>query len=249
MRARALRILVHGESGVGKSTFGCSGPLPRLITDVENSSQFLEQVQVTWNPLTERPPEWDGSWELCVVKMKNWDIAEATLNWLRSGQHPFRSVSVDSISELQVKLRESIQTGDEMKIQHWGKLLQNMGGYLRGLRDIVGDEENPSHIETMTLVSTSIINEKGTLKPYLQGQIATQVPYLFDVTGYLYVDMLPNPQTGALEEKRVLFTGKHPMYEAKSRIARLPQTIIDPTLDLVMDYVFGPRAVEAQRPM
>lgn len=241
MKTRALRILVHGEAGVGKSTFGCSGPLPRLITDVENSSQFIDQIQITWNPLTERPPEWDGSWELCVVKMKNWEVAEATLNWLRSGQHPFRSVSVDSISELQVKLREAINSNDDMKIQHWGKLLQGMGQYLRGLRDIVGDVEFPNPIETMVLVSTSYTNDKGTLKPYLQGQIAVQVPYLFDVTGYLYVDMIPNPNTGQLEEKRVLFTGKHPMYEAKSRIRQLPQTIIDPTLDVVMDSIFGPR--------
>lgn len=233
---RAVSILVHGPAGVGKSTFGASGPAPRLLLDSENSSRWIRQRKKRWDPLTEPPPVYDGTWELCVVKMQNWDIAKKVLEWIVSGQHPFRSVSVDSISELQMKAMAEISNGKAMKTQDWGVLLQNMGGFLRTLRDVIDD--GGQGIETMTLVSTSKKDANGVLKPYLQGQLASQVPYLFDITAYLYVDQFANPQTGAMEEHRVLFTGTHPEYEAKSRPSGFPPSLYDPTLEMVLDTLF-----------
>lgn len=241
---RGLSILVHGAAGAGKSTFGVTGPGPRLMMDAENSARFIQQRKIKWNPLETPPPEYDGSWDLCVVKIRNWEVAKKTYDWLKSGQHPFRSVSIDSISEIQVKAQEDINGRQQMQTQHWGRLLQNMGGLLRDLRDLVGDEA--SNLETMTLVSTSK-DYDGSLKPYLQGQIASQVPYLFDITGYLYVDQVPNQETGEVEEKRFLFTGKNPAFEAKSRVPGLPATLPDPNLSVMMDNIFGP-AVEAPAP-
>lgn len=237
---RAVTMLVHGPAGVGKSTFAVSGPAPRLLLDSENSSRWVRQKKKRWDPLTEAPPVYDGTWELCVVKMTSWAIAEKVLEWIVSGQHPFRSVSVDSISELQVKAMDDISSGKPMKMQDWGVLLQNMGGFLRTLRDII--DEGGQGIETMVLVSTSKKDGNGVLKPYLQGQLASQVPYLFDITAYLYVDQLANPQNGALEEHRVLFTGTHPEYEAKSRPSGFPPTLYDPNLETVLQILFPPVA-------
>lgn len=233
---RAISMLVHGPAGVGKSTFGVSGPVPRLLMDSENSSRWVRQRKKRWDPLTEAPPVWDGTWELCVVKMTNWDVAKKVLEWIVSGQHPFRSVSVDSISELQMKAMTEISNGKAMKTQDWGVLLQNMGGFLRTLRDVIDD--GGQGIEAMTLVSTSKKDANGVLKPYLQGQLASQVPYLFDMTAYLYVDQFTNPQTNAIEEHRVLFTGTHPEYEAKSRPSEFPPMVYDPTIDKVLDLLF-----------
>lgn len=233
---RAVSMLLHGPAGVGKSTLGVSGPMPRLLLDSENSSRWVRQRKKRWDPLTEAPPVWDGTWELCVVKMTNWDVAKKVLEWIVSGQHPFRSVSVDSISELQQKAIAEISSGKAMKTQDWGVLLQNMGGFLRTLRDVIND--GGQGIETMTLVSTSKKDANGVLKPYLQGQIASQVPYLFDITAYYYVDQFANPQTGVMEEHRVLFTGTHPEYEAKSRPSEFPTHVYDPTLEMVLDILF-----------
>lgn len=244
---RGLSILVHGYAGVGKSTFGVSGPLPRLIMDVENSSRFIMQRKIPWDPMTQPPPVWDGSWELCVVKIKTWEIAKRTMDWLKSGDHPFKSVSVDSISELQIKSQNTINSDGKMQVQHWGQLLQNMGTILRELRDLIGEDNNS--IETMVLVSTSKLNEKGSLVPYLQGGIAAQVPYLFDMTGYYYVDQIPNTTTGELESHRVLFTGVHPLYEAKSRSPMMPETILDPNLTDIMNNLFPEPQVQQQAPV
>lgn len=233
MTDNALSILVHGPAGAGKTTFGLSGPAPCLMMDVENASRFVKKKKITWKPMEESPPVYDGSWEVCVVKVKDWKIALKTYEWLKSGAHPFRSVSIDSISETQIKGMEDINGRNQMQTQHWGRLLQNMGGFLRDLRDVMDDD---SSIETMALISTSR-NDNGRWKPHLQGSIAFQVPYLFDITGYLFANQVANPETGELEEHRFLFTGNHPDFEAKSR-ADIPATIQDPTLTMIMDNIF-----------
>lgn len=232
---RALSILVHGPAGSGKTTFGLTGSAPILMMDVENASRFIRRKKITWKPLEENPPEYDGTWEVCVVKVKDWKTAIKTYEWLKSGNHSFRSVSIDSISETQVKGMEDINGRNQMQTQHWGRLLQNMGGFLRDLRDLVGDDD--STIETMVLISTSK-NDNGRWKPNLQGSIAHQVPYLFDITGYYYANQVANPSTGELEEHRYLLVGNHPDFEAKSRPQGLPMTIEDPKLDIMMDSIF-----------
>lgn len=230
-------MLVHGPAGGGKSTFGVSGPLPRLMCDVENASRFIRQAKVMWDPMQGPPPAWDGSWELCVVKIREWKVAQKVLEYLSTGQHPFRSVSVDSISETQVKSMEDINGRNQFQTHHWGRLLQNMGGFLRDLRDITGDDRSP--IEAMTLISTSQEKE-GRWRPYLQGSIASQIPYIFDITGYLYVDQEVDQATGAVNEVRHLWTGVHPLYEAKCRVPGLPSDIRDPNISLLLDQIFGP---------
>src|SRR5439155_27339674 len=103
---RAISMLIHGPAGGGKTHLGLSGPVPRLMMDVENASRFVRQRKVFWKPMSEPPPVYDGTWETCVVKVKDWPIAKKTYEVLASNQHPFRSVSVDSISETQVKSME-----------------------------------------------------------------------------------------------------------------------------------------------
>lgn len=245
MSDRGLSILVHGPAGGGKSTLGSTGPRPILDLDVENSSRFLTDVRrVHWNPMEEPIPAYDGSWDMCVVRVEDWETAERSYQFLRSGNHPFRSVMVDSISEIQIKAMENINGRNQMQIQHWGRLGQNMGGLLRDLRDLVGSSKSP--LEMMILISTSReIDDPDTpggpvWKPYLQGNIAQQVPYLFDITGYLYSVPETNTVTGEIYDRRYLFTGRHPQYEAKNRVRGFPATLADPDLSQMMDMIFGP---------
>lgn len=237
MSERAISILVHGPAGAGKSTLGLSGPLPALMMDVENASRFVPLRKIFWKPMEGPPPAWDGTWDVCVVKVRDWPIAQKTYEYLKSNQHPFRSVSVDSISEAQVKSMEDINGRNQMQTHHWGRLLQNMGGLLRDLRDLCGDERSP--IQAMVLICTST-EKDNRWKPFLQGSIKDIVPYLFDMTAYLYVDQEVDPATNAPVEVRRMFTGSHPLYEAKSRVPNFPPTVTNPTVSGILDQVFGP---------
>lgn len=236
MTERAVSALIHGPAGSGKTTVGVSGPIPRLMMDVENASRFVYQRKVFWKPMEGPPPVWDGSWDLCVVKVKDWPIAKKTYEYLKSGQHPFRSLSIDSITEAQVKASEDINGRNQFQTHHWGQLLQNMGGLLRDLRDLCGDED--STLETMVLICTSI-EKNGRWKPYLQGSIAALVPYIFDITGYQYVDQEIDAN-GQPKEVRKMFVGSHPLYEAKNRVPNLPDTLVEVNMEKLLDQIFGP---------
>lgn len=234
---RALSVLVHGESGAGKSTFGVTAPTPQLFLDVEAGSRFLQTRKVKWNPMTgEAPPAADGTWDTCVVQVHDFETAMKAYEWLKSGQHPFKSVILDSISELQAKAQESINGRQQMQTQHWGQLLSKIAFFCRDLRDLTAHPTHPLEAVIVTAMSKSV---DGVLRPSLQGQVASQVPYWFDISSYLFIDQVGDATTGEITTVRRLLTTKHPEYEAKSRVPGLPGIIDSPNITVMLDNIFG----------
>jgi hypothetical protein len=64
MTSRALSILVHADTKTGKSTFAATCPKPMLLLDAEAAYRFLPGTKVFWNPMTDAPPQYDGTWEI-----------------------------------------------------------------------------------------------------------------------------------------------------------------------------------------
>ena len=185
MTNRAMSILVHADTKVGKSTFGATAPKPMLLLDAEAAYRFLPGNKVFWDPMKDAPPQHDGSWEICVVIVREYTTMVRAFEWLNSGQHPFRSVVVDSISEIQKRLKDSLRTLDEQMDQRkWGQVLDHMEWLVRGLRDLT---EHPTHpIEAIVLTSMTTQRD-GKWRPYVQGQLAVTMPYFLDVIGYMFV--------------------------------------------------------------
>ncbi len=235
MSDRALSILVHGLAGAGKTTLGATGPKPILILDVEKAARFIKGRKVKWNPLADAPPVADGTWDICTVSVDSFDKALKAYEYLKSGRHPFKTVVVDSISELQSKAVEKIKGRQQLQTQDWGKLLSAMSFFCRDLRDLTDDE----NIIEAVIITAMSRDYDGIIKPYLQGQIASQVPYWMDITGYLYVTQAPDPATGEIKDTRNLLIGNHPNYEAKSRVPGLPTVIGDPDVSRMLNEIFG----------
>ena len=114
---RSLSILVHGASKVGKSWMGDSTPAPRLILDAEGGSRFTPSKKVVWDPLTEEPPKASEDWDTCIVYVKDYDTVLKAYDWLNQSNHPFKSVVLDSISEIQQRCVDSIAGVKAMRIQ------------------------------------------------------------------------------------------------------------------------------------
>lgn len=235
MTDNSLSVLVHGLAGAGKTNLGMTGPKPLLLLDVEMASRFVKGRKIKWNPLTEAPPVADGTWDICVVIVDVMEKADKAYEVLKSRNHPFKTVVVDSISELQAKTIESIKGRGQLQTQDWGKLLQKLAFFCRDLRDLTGDEANIIEAVIITAMSK---DHDGIIKPYLQGQIASQVPYWMDITGYLYVQQLPDAN-GELHDVRHLLIGNHPNYEAKSRVPGLPTVIANPNISQMLKEIFG----------
>lgn len=175
-------MLLMGESKAGKSLLGVSGQGPRLLLDVESSWRFLPVRPFIWDPKTPPPAKNLAEWDTAIVPVKHWDDARRALDQIHSKPHPFKSVSLDSVSELQYRNIEKIAGPGQVQLQMWGTTLREVGAFCRQLRDMT---EHPN-FPLETVVVTSMAKEvEGVWKPYLQGQMQSVIPYLFDIIGFL----------------------------------------------------------------
>ena len=243
---RSLTIMVYGESKVGKSSFAVTAPYPRLMLDVEGGHRFLPINVKYWDPLTEEPPLADGTWDTVVVKVNDYDVVMKAFQWLQSGKHQFKSLIIDSISELQVKCMDNIAGTEQMKMQQWGELLRHMGALLRDLRDLTMHPTQP--LEAVVLTAMARKGQDGVYRPYLQGQLAIQAPYFYDILGAITVETEPNPDPMQAPYKvRRMYVERTPEWEAGERVqGRLGKVVEQQDLGVerMLDMVFGESKTE-----
>ena len=243
---RSLTIMVYGESKVGKSTFAVTAPYPRLMLDVEGGHRFLPINVKYWDPLREEPPVADGTWDTCVVMVRDYDTVLKAFQWLQLGKHQFKSLIIDSISELQVKCMDNIAGKNQMQMQQWGELLRHMGALLRDLRDLTMHPTAP--LEAVVLTAMARPGQDGRLRPYLQGQLAIQAPYFYDVLGAINVETIMNPDpTQPPYKARRMYVERTDQFEAGERVqGRLGKIVEQQDLGIerMLDMIFGPK-VEA----
>lgn len=248
MAEDSLSILGYGPAGHGKSTLARTGPTPTLIMDAETASRFIpKNEKIVWDPMVSGPPEYDGTWKYCIVKIKRWETANKTMEWLRSNRHPFKTVVVDSVSEILVKAKEEVNGRDQFQIQHWGVLAQNLGAFLRDLRDITADDE--SSIEMLYIIATSKEylegeTEKTKIKvarPFLEGSTKDTIPYLYDMVAYIDIaEVLADPSNpGSKVTVQRFQTGASETITAKSRPPGVPPMLYNITLEGLRRNIFG----------
>jgi AAA domain len=259
MTARSMSFIIHSGTKVGKSTLANTSPAPRLLIDAEAAYRYLPGKKIFWDPLREPIPvlgqgriepkldtpvyAWD--WETCVVIVHDYSHMKQAAELLRYYAHPFVSVNIDSISEIQTRLKDQLTnfTG-QMDRDKWGLLLNDMTLLVRGLRDLTEHPDYP----LQTLMLTAMTEDRsGKWRPYVEGQLKTKLPYWMDVCGYYYVANVPNPDPTQMPiELRVLAVEPGPNYEAGNRIQetefshKLPPLIGNPTIPDMITAVFGP---------
>jgi AAA domain len=246
---RSLTIMVYGESKVGKSTFAVTAPYPRLMLDVEGGHRFLPINVKYWDPIREEPPVADGTWDTVVVQVRDYEVVMKAFQWLQSGKHQFKSLIIDSISELQVKCMDNIAGTEQMKMQQWGELLRHMGALLRDLRDLTMHPTQP--LEAVILTAMARKGQDGVYRPYLQGQLAIQAPYFYDILGAITVEQVPNPDPLQPPYKvRRMYVERTPDYEAGERVqGRLGKVVEqgDLGVERMLDIVFGEKKTAATK--
>lgn len=241
---RSITMLVYGASGAGKSTLAATAPGPRLMLDVEGGHRFLPGVIRYWDPYTEVPPIPDGTWDTCVVNVNDYDTVLKAYEWLRSGQHGFKSLIIDSISELQVKLFDKLAGNEQVKMQQWGEVLRKLGNFMRNMRDLTTHPTAP--LEAIVLTAMHRMDKTDNkYHPYLQGQLATIAPYLYDITGAVVVEQFqhPDPTQPPFKARRMYIEGTE-LYEAKERVGGRLGTVIEQdnlNIEKMLDAVYGPR--------
>jgi hypothetical protein len=221
-----ISALVHAPSKTGKSTLCSTAPLPICVFDVEGSWRFIKTqgyrnadrpiVKRYWDPLREPPPRYDGTWNVCVVKVRDWATLVRGYMHLVQSPHDFVSVIVDSITEAQRKLKSQLRGLEAMRIQDWGDLLNQMDKWIRDVRDLVLIPNLPTR---MVIFVAETEMYEGKWRPAMQGQIKRGLPYWVDVCGYMYTE-LEGDVTGAMtvKVKKLLVMSDHPQFEAGERV-------------------------------
>jgi AAA domain len=212
-KVQGISALIHGNAKAGKSSLADSGPVPRLIVDIEGTSFWTPSRKVYWSPMAEPVPYYDGTWDTCVVLAQDAATIHQTYKVLRSGQHPFKSASVDSITEFQQRIIDELVGWKKVGRDEWGVLLRQVSWATRQWRDLVTHPTAP--LWTLTFVAgTHWDSQLGKWRPLVQGQVGNFLPYYVDLLGHL----------GAFpDESRWLLIGPHPQFETGERVGgRLP---------------------------
>lgn len=181
--------MVHGFSGVGKSRLAASGPTPCCVADLEGRGHYLPYPKTYWDPAAGAPPEADGSWTHCIVRITKYANLELLKQWIESGQHPFKSLAFDSLMEAQKRFIDDLAGVQQLKDYDWGTVLRNLEGMVRDFRDAAVMPNNPLEVVT-TVVGTreTAPGQPGSrFVPLLQGQLRDTLPYYTDWCGYLYI--------------------------------------------------------------
>lgn len=209
-----LTALIHGDSGVGKSWLGASAPGPRLIIDAEQRGSYTPGNKVRWNP-REAPPADLTQDTSVIVTIRDFSDLKLTYDWLASGKHQFASVIIDSLTEVQQRLVDSIAGANQMQTQDWGTALRELESYVRKFRDL---REHPSNPLWAIVVLAGSHEKNGKQRPMLNGQLSSKVAYHYDLVGYLDNDL-----DGAGEIVRRMLIRPIGLYQAKDNTHILGQ--------------------------
>ncbi len=178
-----ISAIAFGPSKAGKSTLGDTTPAPRLVLDAEMGSRFTPSKKKRWDPTREAPPQPDGTWETAIVPVHAYSTVLKAYEWLNSGKHPFRSVVLDSISEIQQRLADSLVGTNPLQLQDWGTMLRQASDLVRKFRDLTTHPVNP--LDAVLFIAMANQRQNGAWYPYVQGQLKTTLPYMVDILAYL----------------------------------------------------------------
>ena len=240
---RFLNFMIHAPGGHGKTTFcitACDDPRtsPVLFLSFEGGCAIR---------LADKDPKTYTLREVRSIKEFN-EIYE----YLKKGDHPYKSVVIDSVTEIQkLGLFEFVYGTDSVskafkgdvlniktaEIQHWGKSLTQMSMLIRFFRDL------PIHSFFTALTNHDKDESTGRVssKVSLPGKQADEIPGIPDILGYLGV--APTPQD---PKKRVMIFQPDGKLHAKDRTDALGIMIEYPTVTKALDLVWARYGIEAE---
>lgn len=244
---RVLSQLIHADSKEGKSTLTSTAPTPHLVLDAEGSWKFIDTMgyrsgrplrKKNWDPLREKLPRWDDTWDVCRVHVADWQTLAAVRQHLNQIEFDFVSLTLDSVTEAQRRCKANIRGTGQMQIQQWGQLLDQMDELIRGLRDLMF---LPNTLRVVTFVAETVMKD-GKWRPFMQGQIRDTMPYWVDICGYLFTELRADGELQVKVKKLLVGAGVNPAYIAGERVqGRLPDIIENPDISAMLAAVYPDR--------
>ena len=194
--ANGIKILVHGQAGIGKTCLCASLPDP-VILSAESGLLSLSGL------------------DLPAIEIRTIDDLSEAYQWIAESDEAkqYKSICLDSISEIAEVVLTNEKGKEKDPRKAYGNLQDIMSDLMRAFRDL------PGRNVYFSAKQERVQDENGRILfgPSMPGQkLAQQIPYLFDeVFSYQMVRDENNVP------KRVLLTQPDGISVAKDRSGRL----------------------------
>jgi hypothetical protein len=176
------KVLLWGKTKTGKTTLAADFPKPLILVDVrEKGTVSIQDV--------------DG---IQVYELESWEELEVIYQYLAYGDHGFKTIVIDTITQLQdislekvLANRGAASTASKTQ-KDWGDAITLMKVWLQHIKDlpmnvvlIAQYRENSQ--QDVTTARQAVPNVGAALSPSLAGFVESIV----DINGWVHIDEVP----------------------------------------------------------
>lgn len=222
--AWGLNMVLFGVPGVGKTTLAAEAQDSPYGKDV-----FFIDVEGGTRSISDRP-------DITVWRPESWFQVKEVFDWLATESHPYRTIVIDTLNELQsLGMKDIMETAKDPEwpgIQDWGKSTEQMARLVRAFLAF-------SQERGWNVIFTAHANEqkdevtgKLLIRPNLTPKATERVCGLVDVVGYYSRDrdgnreLLLEPTPSIVAKYRQPLTGP-----------QLPVKMINPSMVDILSHL------------
>jgi hypothetical protein len=248
---RNISAVIYGRSGTGKTTLAATAPKKQLYLDVRDEG-------------TDSIADVEG---IDVVEINDFSSFEETYWWLRKNPDKYKSVVIDTVSQLQTIVAQEVAASKNKEIGRdgpkWGELTQRDWGTISSImKEWLGNYRDLTRLgmDVIFIAQDRTFNfnedyeegEEGLLipevGPALSPSIARSLNASVTVIGHTFVRerKIVKEVKGKKKSRTVveycLGLSPNPVYIRKVRKPRdieVPDAIVDPHWDDIVDIIRG----------
>ncbi|KKN66963.1 hypothetical protein LCGC14_0466430 [marine sediment metagenome] len=209
-----VKFLVYAESGVGKTVFASTWPDPVFLDADRGMSSVSRNVG--------------------RIEIAKWADLENAIRYLLHSAHPYKTVVVDSLNEVQFFVMQNVISKfpdvrrpykDLASQSDYGKALMDFDKYMRNLRAL--------RMNVVFIANRAVQEyETDAIQPQFVGKnTARNVARMMDIVGYLY-----KADSGDKPKKSRIMAFDVANFVTKDRSDKLPSVVNNPTHNVLYEF-------------